>query len=697
MVIARLLCVLLPAALLAVPGHGQVTVTSMPRKLQIFPRNLATDSAAIVVAGSVRRTGVAYREMRLKIYRNAALTATLTQPLNFVQESAAFRFAPSIRAELSNYRFDLFGYDGTGETLVRSADSVACGDAFFINGQSNAWATPQNGDASRGDAANRNSFIRTSWPAGWFVASGDGNGIGTNIGQWGLRCARLVLDAHQVPVAVINAANPGKPIQFFLPDSANARKDTLNYYNARARVEDAGLRPNIRAIFWFQGESNALANGNSLSAAGYAGAFARLHGSWLADFPGVEKVYVFQIRNGCGSPLDSAAQIKEAQRRLQALPKVSVMSASAQPHFADDCHYTFDPGYRQMGENVFRLVNRDLYGVNGRNVNAPSLRFAELDASGLTLTLIMDDILDSISWAQGAEADFALAGSTTAVRQGTCARNTVRLSMQSSARGATAISYFGHFKSADPMVTNLNGVGALHFHKFPITPPGYRDSVGLTAVLAANGISLPLDSCATFNPTGRIVALRLANRKVRTIPREIGFLDSLRTIDLGNNLLAALPAEMTRISPTPEVVLDRNRLCALPESISGWLVANPKNRDWRSQQMLDSTRYCDGRPVSSLPPGDSRRSLRGDFEIRPGGMPGSIRLEFRNARDILDVDIFTLRGRRLRHFDAVPDVLTIGLPRAREALVLLRVRTARAVVLERVYVGDRRHAGMRME
>jgi len=652
------------------PISGQVTFSKAPKKLQIYGRNLSTDSAAVTIEGKVKKPGADYSEIRCRIFRNSVQRNMLSAPLSFSGDSAAFSLRPLIYAELAIYRFDIYGYNGTQETLIRSVDSVACGDAFIITGQSNSVAWNLSGNQSGSANGNQSPYIRvlgcgssSGSDSTWRIGQGDGleASLG-NTGQWGLRLARLIVDNQKIPVAIFNGGHGGQPIQFFQRNDGNPADANTNYGRLLLRIRAAGLTQNIRAVMWHQGENNSYADGSSLSISGYKSAFQSLMTDWQADFPSIEKFYVFQIRNGCSCPVDSALKIKEAQRQLAQVPKVSAMSTSAENHYSDNCHFPYVNGYLSFGENMYRLLRRDLYGINADNINAPNIKFAEISNNGLTLKLIMEDIMDSISWVSGSQADFKFTGASTSVTGGSCSGYSVLLTLGSSGNSITGVSYVGHQNTPDPMIKNLNGIGALHFRNFPITTPQYRDSVSLAAILQANNINLPIDTFAEFSASGRIVTLKLSNRKISKLHPFIGYMDSLKTIDLTANTLTTLPREITRITPITNVIVDFNRLCpnTLSDTIKAWVNQYSKNTNWQATQLADSLHLCNGQLGTIL----SREQISAfnDSKMFVISVRGkSVFLNIARAEEVTSIKILSVNGSVVRQFNHASQFMKIDL------------------------------------
>jgi hypothetical protein len=85
--------------------------------------------------------------VRLEILREGRVTETVREDLAYHDGSAPFRLAGTIRAELAEYgaRFYL------DDSLAAARDSLVCGDALLISGQSNARARPGSRSSTPGD------------------------------------------------------------------------------------------------------------------------------------------------------------------------------------------------------------------------------------------------------------------------------------------------------------------------------------------------------------------------------------------------------------------------------------------------------------------------------------------------------------------------------------------------------------------
>lgn len=590
--------------LLAGLGRGQVVWYAVPRTLQVYGHAQAADTGTVVVSGRVDKLQTPFTEIDLKVFRNGLLQSTLKQTLVFQGDTARFFLSKGIKAELANYRYQVLGVQGSEDSSLWTADSVVCGDIVVIQGQSNADACDYQGSAD----TNQSPFVRvfgnsaetTPFDTAWHIGDGDvcSSGIG-GTGQWGLRLARDLVDSARIPVAIFNGAFPGVPLAYFQPNLSDRTDSSSIYGRLLDRLNESGSAAWVHALVWFQGESNA---GLGTSTADYMSQFLSLRAQWLSDLPGLGRIYLFQIRNGCAFPIPAVAAIKEAQRELAlGTDSVEILSTSGEGHF-NDCHYPYEPGYRDFGDDIFRLVDRDFHGrASLDDIDPPQVKFAEVTGAR-QVTLIMANVFDSLTWAGAADSEFVLAGTTAKFDSGSVQRNKVHLNLSAAAGGISAITYLGHEDSADPLVTNRNRMGMVHFANFPITSAWQRDSICVAAILAANALKVSVASVVTRNSTGRAISLNLHSRKLSVLPADIVYMDSLRTLDLGSNNLSALPRETNRLTPGILVNVDSNALCQLPDSTSAWLGKHSSDAQWRTSQKCPTTetRAPDQPPATDL-------------------------------------------------------------------------------------------------
>jgi hypothetical protein len=450
--------------------QAQVHFLKMPEEKQFFPRDKVSGLATAVISGWVDNAGVSYSSIKVLAYRNNILRKEEEKTLIYQNGLAPFQFSATIKAELASFRLEVYGVANQVSTLLASASNLVAGDAFLIQGQSNAEASSYRGKT---DSLESN-FIR-SYGTGnengttdkWYVASGDGDRQSPgHLGQWGLTIARKIVDNYKIPVCIINGAHGGMPISFFQRNDNNPFEQNTNYGRTLKRVTDAGLAGNIRAVYWYQGETDALLQTDT---AVYKAAFKALYNDWNEDFSGIEAFYIFQIRKSCGTSEERSGKIMECQRQLALeLPLTHIMASNGAQHFVDGCHFPYLEGYRFHADNIFRLMQRDIYGTSGNNnIEPPSIISASLISSA-QLLLTFKNADDTYIWENGSEKDFDINGAEVSVVSGFVIGNTLLLQLSGDARNAISIDYFGHQGGSTPFLKNLNGIGMIGFWEFPI-------------------------------------------------------------------------------------------------------------------------------------------------------------------------------------------------------------------------------------
>ena len=293
----------------------------------------------------------------------------------------AFELDVPIPAELRAFDVELSARaDDVIEPIAEVTDLVA-GDLYVVTGQSNAASGQYSGDAN----VNQTPFIRsfgvntengpdTAADTSWHQARGNGAGGPGGIGQWPIRMARLLSETHQVPIAIFNGARGGRPIDYFQRDDGDPDNLSTNYGRLLTRMRAAGIEDRVRAILWYQGESD----GGDFEA--HRAGFLELRDDWAEDYPGPERLYVTQLRAGCSGNL---IRTQEVQRLLaDEFDEIAVMSTTALDGH-DGCHYAYAEGYEELGERYAALLGRDLYGeIPATDVEPPNPASARFEAEG---------------------------------------------------------------------------------------------------------------------------------------------------------------------------------------------------------------------------------------------------------------------------------------------------------------------------
>jgi Carbohydrate esterase, sialic acid-specific acetylesterase len=440
-----------------------VTLTTAPQDRRLYPRD-ASGGATVPVAGQVLDPTV--RHLRLQV-----TTGGSTRNLTAVVRDGRFAFAPRITAGLHSYDLRLWT-GGRVERQVAHWRDIVSGDAYVVQGQSNAAAARYVGDASGEESPYLRSFgSSTADPTlsgadrTWHHATGDVTNQSGSVGQWAIRMGRRIVDTYRVPVALLNGAHGGQPIAFFQRDDADPDRITSNYGRLRQRLASAGLTDHVRGVFFYQGEAD---NDN---VAVHVGGYTSLLEDWRADLgakvPGGSEYLTYQVRT---SPCNNSTTValRDAQRRLGDTHDVTLLSTNGLSGH-DGCHYAFAGGYREMGDHTFAVVARDLYGGPSAGVAPPNPSTASFSNAEHTEITVRLRETDPLTVDPGVEADFRVDGTTATVSSVEYqADGRLVLGLSEPATGATGISYLGHLRSG-PWITNATGAGLLAFTGIPVT------------------------------------------------------------------------------------------------------------------------------------------------------------------------------------------------------------------------------------
>ena len=474
-------------------------VTAFPQSNQLYPRNTHSNKAEIRFGGNIEQS-TGFKWLVLRKSRNGILVASKLIPLIYRNGIAVFRSEDEIKAELSTYRYDLFGSNGVSQTLIQSADNIVAGDAFIIQGQSNAVAIARGNLNTENDAnspanAPGRKFVRVygsgsasgNYTKSWFT--GDGNvwfETDGNTGQWGMRLASNLAMTQKTPICIFNGADPGQAINFFQRDDANPANPNTNYGRLLNRIREAGFEKNIRAVIWHQGESDAIGvlGQVQLTTDQYKQAFLNLQNAWKSDYKNLRKTYLFQIKYGCAmeSP-DGALQIQEAQRQLGLESKeITVMSTSAASQLFEGnvisyCHFNFQEGYQLFGDWMSHLIQRDIYNKKlPSSIEAPApanAHFSGFASPGIAsqISLSLKDKTASYLLNGDISGSFRLEGGNFTITDINLSGSNIIIDFArnpGSITNPTGLSFLGHEGNAAPILVNNNGIGLLYFSNISI-------------------------------------------------------------------------------------------------------------------------------------------------------------------------------------------------------------------------------------
>jgi hypothetical protein len=454
------------------PGATEKPVTG-----QFFARNPDTGLGTIYYNGTQSGTP---NSVYLKVYKTPSggletLHATHRQSLVI----GAYAFSAAIPAGLITYRVVYGTTTGATDTDVATVTDLVCGDAYIIEGQSNAVAT----DNSEPQVDTSYQWIHTYNPTlGWGPAFAKPTSPkwDSKIGFWAMKLGQNIVATHQMPVCFINGAVGGTRIDQHQPNPANhtVGAGTYDIYaNLLNRVMAAKLTHGIRGIFWHQGESDCSNFGPILDYdyTTYQQLFLDMSAAWKQDYPNFQKYIIFQVMpKPCGIG-PKGDQLREVQRTLPFL--YSNMSILNTLGFAGDggCHFT-KAGYESIADRILPLVSRDFHGiVPSGAVTAPNLKRAYFTSAARTAIALEFD--QAMSWSIFSMPNYYVDKVSGKITSGSAAGNIVTLQLSSAAAATATLDYLEDSiwnlgESVSSLLYGANGIPALTFADVPIAALG---------------------------------------------------------------------------------------------------------------------------------------------------------------------------------------------------------------------------------
>ncbi|MGA2863714.1 MAG: DUF2341 domain-containing protein [Verrucomicrobiota bacterium] len=412
----------------------------------------------------------------LKVYADGRLYANESRKL---ATDKSYAFSVKLQPGLMHYTVE-FGFENGGhETLLHTVTNAVCGDAYLMNGQSNAVAT----DWGEGEPTFRSEWIRSfgsmsGSPEGvrvWGDAvhrSRDGENL--QIGYWGMELARRLVEDQQIPICILNGAVGGTRIDQHQRNPDNPQDMTTIYGRLLWRASEAKLTHGIRGVLWHQGENDQGADGptGGYGWETYRQYFIDLAAAWKQDFPNLQHYYIFQIwPKACAMGVKgSDNMLREVQRSLPScFSRLSVMSTlGIEP--PGDCHYPA-AGYAEIARLICPLVERDNYGkVFTSSITPPDLERAYY-ASDKKDEIVME-FDQPMTWDNALAGQFYLEGEKGKVASGAVSGRVITLKL-AAASTAQKLTYLDSASwSQNHLLRGENGIAALTFCEAPILPPG---------------------------------------------------------------------------------------------------------------------------------------------------------------------------------------------------------------------------------
>ena len=418
------------------------------------------------------------QKVTLKLYADEKLVDEATQvPL----AGKGYRFVQTLKPGLIRYRVELLA-DGKA---VHAAADLVCGDAFIIQGQSNAVAT----DFGKENPLPPNPWVRTfgatdGSPNGsrqklWGPAEARARGGRLEIGYWGMELGRRLVESQRIPICLINGAVGGTRIDMHQRDAADPTNATTIYGRLLWRVRAAGLDHGIRGILWHQGENDQGADGpdGTFGFVHYREYFDQMAGSWRQDYPNAQRLHLFQIwPKSCAMGINGSDNyLREEQRKLKtAYAHLDVMpTLGIRP--PGGCHFPA-AGYAEFAKLMTPLIERDHYGVkNVQTVSAPNILSVERVGDKPDAVVLTFD--QPVVWSDGLTSEFSFEVGTGLARQpssvkvvgGSAQGATLTLRLSEGLPVGSSISYLDSKNwSQDRLLMGANCLPALTFRSVPI-------------------------------------------------------------------------------------------------------------------------------------------------------------------------------------------------------------------------------------
>ncbi len=410
----------------------------------------------------------------LKLYADGKLLDTATDK---PAVDKSYALSHSLKPGLIKYKIEFGTKTGNVEKVLDTVDDLVCGDAYLIDGQSNAEAT----DVGKYEQKSTNEWVRSFGSmAGdpnnarlkkWGHAVVRSKNAGQfQIGYWGMELASRLVESQKMPICVINGAVGGSRIDVHQRNAADPTDMTTIYGRLLWRIQQAKLTHGVRGILWHQGENDQGADGptGGYGYETYRQFFVDMAAGWKTDYPNVQHYYVFQIwPKACSMGVNgSDNKLREVQRQLPTLfSNLSVMSTlGIQP--PGGCHFPIE-GYAEFAKLIGPLVERDFYGKKPTaSITAPNLKRAQVAGEkGDELVLEFDQ---PVKWDDKLVSEFYPDGEKGKVASGSASGAVVTLKLKAPSQAKTLTYLDSASWSQDRLLRGENGIAALTFCDVPI-------------------------------------------------------------------------------------------------------------------------------------------------------------------------------------------------------------------------------------
>jgi hypothetical protein len=411
----------------------------------------------------------------------------------------SYSFAVKLKPGLVKYKVEFGTKIGNTQKVLKTVSNLICGDAYIIDGQSNAEATGPNNGPTEDPELPLGTWIRSygnqhsgTTQCGWGNAVrahiwGKPNYGNHQIGTWGMVLANTLVEKHKIPICIINGAYGGTPIfqhqrnpeNHFDTSGEFYRNPYKIYGSLLTRITAAKLTHGIRGVLWHQGENDqgSGAPTGDYNWKSWQQYWIDMSAAWKEDFPNIKNYYVYQIwPSGCNmGGTDAGDMLLEAQRSLpflysnmRIMSTLGIISGSSGRGL---CHFDKE-GYEQIAQLIVPVVEQDHYGLAKTHVlTAPNLKRAGFTGSGgKEITLEFDQ---PMQWTNECKAWIELDGKPAPISAAMVKGNliTLQLSEPSTSKIIGYVSGKSWDGRPDKLLYGTNLIAALAFAGVPLESP----------------------------------------------------------------------------------------------------------------------------------------------------------------------------------------------------------------------------------
>ena len=379
-----------------------------------------------------------------------------------------FAFTAPIAPGRVTYKVVYGTTTGGVDTIVNTVTNLVCGDAYILQGQSNAVAMD-----GLADDLTTDPFIRTYGQSGGGWGNAVRKGSQWWVGYWGFDLALFLTNTYQMPICIINGAVGGTRIdqhQANPADHAVAGSSYSIYATLLNRVLGAKLTHGIRGIFWHQGENNSgdAAPNTGWDYESYQQYFVDMTAAWKQDYPNLRRYLIYQVWPKPCAMGPKGDQLREMQRTLPRLySKMDILCTLGLNGYLG-CHYSA-AGYQAIADLTAPVVERDHYGaVPTAAITAPNLKRAYFTTTSRNVIALEFD--QDVSWNSFSTVNFYLDGVGGKVSSGSATGNVIKLQLTATSTVQT-IDYVEDANwngNSSNLLYGTNGIAALTFSGVPL-------------------------------------------------------------------------------------------------------------------------------------------------------------------------------------------------------------------------------------